>query len=59
MIRNKLKKMCIENNVDYSFPGIEFCTDNASMIAAAGFFAYKKGNISTLDLNAFSTLELK
>ena len=59
MIRDKLKKMCLENNIDYSFPGIEFCTDNAAMIATAGYFAYKKGNITSLELNAFSTLELK
>ena len=59
MIREKLKTMCLKNNIDYSFPGIEFCTDNAAMIAAAGYFAYKKGVVSTLDINAFSTLELK
>ncbi len=59
MIREKLKKMCIKNNIEYSFPGIEFCTDNAAMIAAAGYFAYKKGNTATIDINAYSTLELK
>lgn len=58
-IRRKLSLMCEQNNVQYSFPDISYCTDNASMIAAAGYFLYKRGEFATLDLNAESTINLK
>lgn len=58
-IRRKLSLMCEENDVEYCFPDISYCTDNASMIAAAGYFLYKKGEFVTLDLNAESTINLK
>lgn len=34
------------------------CTDNGAMIAAAAYYAYLKGRISPLDLNAYATLPL-
>jgi len=32
-------------------PILKYCTDNGAMIAAAGYFAYKKGRIADLDVN--------
>ncbi len=58
-IREKIKNMCEENDISYSFPDLKYCTDNAAMIAAAGYFAYKKGIKSGLDINAFSTLTIE
>lgn len=57
-IRNKFTKLCEENNIKLTIPNIKYCTDNAAMIAAAGYFAYKKGNISGLDLKAEATTNL-
>ena len=57
-IRRKLSIMCQENDVEYCFPDISYCTDNASMIATAGYFLYKKGEFVSLDLNAESTISL-
>lgn len=58
-IRERLKVLCEENHVDCSFPPIEYCTDNAAMIAAAGYFAYLDGRRANLTLNSVSSSELK
>lgn len=51
-LRASLEEACLKNNKKISFPPIKYCTDNAAMIAAAGFFAYKLGRRAGLDLNA-------
>jgi N6-L-threonylcarbamoyladenine synthase len=58
-LRAKLEKICLENNYDLVVPEIKYCTDNAAMIATAGYFAYQKGIRADLSLNAYSSLELK
>ncbi len=58
-IRERFKDICELRGINYTFPDIKYCTDNAAMIAAAGFFAYKKGIRADLSLNAFSNMELK
>ena len=39
-------------------PPVSMCTDNAVMIAAAGYNSYKRGNISSLELQANPSWEL-
>ena len=51
-LRNSLTKACLESNKKISFPPMKYCTDNAAMIASAGYFAYKLGRRADLDLNA-------
>lgn len=57
-IREKFEQLCKEKNIDFSFPKIEYCTDNAAMVGAAGYFLYKKGKFTDLKLNADSSAEL-
>lgn len=57
-VRNQVMKLGEELNIKVSIPPIKFCTDNAAMIAAAGYYAYKKGRISDLYLNSKSNDEL-
>ena len=57
-IREKISKLCEARGINYTFPNIKYCTDNAAMIAAAGYFAYKKKIIADLNLNAYSSMEL-
>ena len=57
-IRNKFKELCEKEGINLSIPSIKYCTDNATMIAAAGYFAYKKGKIAGLDLKATPTTNL-
>ena len=39
-------------------PPIRYCTDNAAMIGASGYIAYKKGIFAELDIEANSSLEM-
>lgn len=57
-LRNKLAVACKERGYELVVPRFEYCTDNAAMIGAAGYFAYKKGVRADLDLNAKAVDEL-
>ena len=39
-------------------PDMKLCTDNAAMIASAGYYNFIKGNTSELDLNAVPNLKI-
>lgn len=45
-------------NLEVFMPDLKLCTDNAAMIASAGYYNYLKGNISGLNLNAVPNLKL-
>jgi len=57
-LRERLTIECEKHNVNLSIPPISYCTDNAAMIGAAGYFAYKLGRIADLNLNAKATDKL-
>lgn len=40
-LRESLSDACLKNNIQLSFPKMEYCTDNAAMIAVAGYFKNK------------------
>ncbi len=53
-LRSELQKMCKELGVHFSVPPFKYCTDNATMIAAAAYPLFLKGDFSDLSLNAKS-----
>ena len=59
ILREALSDMCKENNINLSIPPLKYCTDNATMIAAAGYYAYKLGRRAELNLNSLSTTPLQ
>lgn len=58
-LRNAVKELTDELNVELSVPPMKYCTDNATMIAAAGYYAYQDGRRADLTLNSKSQDTLK
>lgn len=57
-IREVFKKLGEEENIKIYFPELNLCTDNAAMIASAGYYNYLAGNLSDLTLNAIPNLKI-
>ncbi len=57
-IRNEFDRMAKEANVEIYYPELVLCTDNAAMIAVAGYYEYLKGSRADLSLNAVPNLKI-
>lgn len=57
-LRSALEKACKENGLTFYHPSPIYCTDNAAMIGAAGYYEYQKGVRHGYDLNAVPNLKL-
>ena len=51
-LRARLAEVAEKHNVRLFIPSIALCGDNGAMIAAQGYYEYKKGNTSNSSLNA-------
>ncbi len=56
-IRARFEKLK-EKGIKVYFPELKLCTDNAAMIASAGYYNFMKNKIAGLDLNAIPNLKL-
>lgn len=57
-IRRAFKELEEKEKIQVYYPELKLCTDNAAMIASAGYYNYLKNNFSNLDLNAVPNLKL-
>ena len=57
-LRAAFELECKKLNIAFYHPSPEYCTDNAAMIGAAGYYEYIKGVRHGYDLNAVPNLKL-
>ncbi|MCL5676347.1 MAG: tRNA (adenosine(37)-N6)-threonylcarbamoyltransferase complex transferase subunit TsaD [Firmicutes bacterium] len=57
-LRRAMDREAARRGLEVTYPSLELCTDNAAMIAAAGYFLYQGGHRAGWDLNAQANLPL-
>lgn len=58
LLRETVEKRAAQEKIRLSIPPLLLCTDNAAMIAAAGYYAWKNGDLADMALNADPSLDL-
>ena len=57
-LREGLRALCEKNNWNSFIPKMEYCTDNAAMIAIAGYHKYLKGEFVSQDVAPLARMPL-
>jgi tRNA N6-adenosine threonylcarbamoyltransferase len=57
-LRELMSLRAKEEGIDLRIPSPELCTDNAAMIASAGYYRLVRGDRTSLDVGAFPSLPL-
>ena len=56
-LRNNLNSMAAKQNWSKYIPAFEYCTDNAGMIAMAGYYKFLAGDTVGIDVASFASLK--
>lgn len=57
-LRELFQRKAEQEDIKFYFPEKKFCTDNAAMVACAGYYHYKAGHIGTLAQEAYANYPL-
>lgn len=57
-LQDRMREECKKENIKFYYPSIELCTDNAAMIAMAGYLNYQDGEISDKFMKVYPNLEI-
>lgn len=58
-LRDKMTKLAQKNGIEVLYPSPVLCTDNAAMIACAGYYLMEADNLADLSLNAVPSLSIE
>lgn len=58
MLRAEMERAARDAGIEAFFPPLSLCTDNAAMVACAGYYRLLRGQRAGLELNAHPNLEL-
>lgn len=58
-LRAKMTRLAVKEGIEVVYPPPVLCTDNAAMIACAGYYGYMKNDFADLTLNAVASLPLE
>lgn len=58
-LRQKMTKAAETKGIKVLYPPAVLCTDNAAMIACAGYYSYLEEDFAKLDLNAVASLSIE
>ncbi len=59
LLRRTLKKECDLNGINFYMPQLKFCSDNAAMVGAQGYYEFLNGKRAAMDLNACASVDLE
>lgn len=58
-LRDNMQDMAERKGIELTIPPLAYCTDNAAMIASAGYFAWRSGRRAGADLDATAMARLE
>lgn len=58
LLRQNLTRLCEEQGMTLSMPALQYCGDNAAMIASQGYYEILAGNQAGMELNATAQREI-
>ena len=57
-LRGAFEEECAKRKILFYHPSPIYCTDNAAMIGAQGYYEYLAGNTAGSELNAYATMNI-
>lgn len=57
-LRSLFRARADEEGLEFFYPPVEFCTDNAAMVGCAGYYRYLAGQFASLEQEAYANFPL-